>query len=234
MQHINGLYQAQSGTLRVGPYTIDDDVDIQALRRYAGIVFQNPNYQLFEQYVGDEIAYGLRLQGLTGAELREKVREAMNLVGLDFDTFKDRLTFTLSGGERRKVALASTIALDPKVLLLDEPTAGLDPASRLEIRQQILDLNQSGKTIVLSSHQMEDMANLTSQILMLNKGQVVTQEKTDSLLSNQELLNRYKMQPPIAAKIAGILIASGWAIPKNITTSTQLITAFQNAEVKHG
>ncbi len=235
LQHLNGLYQAQSGSLRVGPYQVDEALDIRKLRQYVGIVFQNPDYQLFEQYVGDEVAYGLRLQGMQGQELRERVQAAMNTIGLDFETFKDRLTFTLSGGERRKVALASTLAMDPNVLLLDEPTAGLDPSSRYEVRQQILDFNQSGKTIVLSSHQMEDIANLTTEVLLLNKGEKITQSPTRQLLSNQDLLNTYQMQRPIAAIIADILRENGWALPPHIITTNQLIQAFEQGEaIAHG
>jgi energy-coupling factor transport system ATP-binding protein len=190
---------------------------------------------LFEQYVGDEIAYGLKLRGLFGSDLRQRVQIAMNNVGLDFETFKDRLTFTLSGGERRKVALASTIALDPQILLLDEPTAGLDPSSRIEVRGQIQKLYQSGKTIVLSSHQMEDMAKLSQNILLLNKGKKITQQSTSSLLSDQHLLNQYQMKRPIAAKIAQILRSLGWNLPEGIITTDQLIEQFAlSSGVNHG
>jgi energy-coupling factor transport system ATP-binding protein len=230
LQHLNGLYQAQSGSLRVGPYQVNEDLDVRRLRQYVGIVFQNPDYQLFEQYVGDEVAYGLRLQGVQGTALRERVQTAMNTIGLDFETFKDRLTFTLSGGERRKVALASTLAMHPKVLLLDEPTAGLDPSSRYEVRQQIVEFNQSGKTIVISSHQMEDIANLTTEVLLLYKGERVVQSPTSLLLSNQDLLNQYQMQRPIAAIIADLLRKNGWELPQFIVTTDQLIAAFQQGE----
>jgi energy-coupling factor transporter ATPase len=108
LQNLNGLYIPQTGQLKVGPFDVNHETDLLELRRYTGIVFQNPNYQLFEQYVGDEIAYGLKVLGVTGSELRERVKFAMSQVGLDFETFKDRMTFALSGGEKRKVALAST------------------------------------------------------------------------------------------------------------------------------
>ncbi|OJX39570.1 MAG: hypothetical protein BGO78_13775 [Chloroflexi bacterium 44-23] len=228
LQHFNGLYLPQSGSIRVGPFNIDHDVDLLALRRYAGIVFQNPDYQLFEQYVGDEIAYGLRLLGIQGAALRERVKQAMAAVGLDFDIFKDRMTFSLSGGERRKVALASTIALDPKLLLLDEPTAGLDPLARNEILSQMNSLHKGGKTMVVSSHQLEDLALLTDHISMLSAGKVVASQPTDQLLSNQPLLQKHGLTTPIAAKMAAILRSKGWLVPENIIVSSQLITAFQS------
>jgi energy-coupling factor transporter ATPase len=228
LQHFNGLYLPQSGSIRVGPFNINQDTDLLALRRYAGIVFQNPNYQLFEQYVGDEIAYGLRLLGIQRASLHERVKQAMTIVGLDFDTFKDRMTFTLSGGERRKVALASTIVLDPKLLLLDEPTAGLDPLARNEILTQMNSLHKSGKTMVVSSHQLEDLALLTDHVSMLSDGKVVASQPTEQLFSNQQLLQEYGMTSPIAAKMAAVLRSKGWLVPENIIVSSQLITAFQS------
>ncbi len=230
LQHFNGLYIPQSGSLRVGHFQVDPNTDFLALRRFAGIVFQNPDYQLFEQYVGDEIAYGLRLMGIQGPALREKVKQAMAIVGLDFDTFKDRMTFALSGGERRKVALASTIVLDPKLLLLDEPTAGLDPLARSEILAQMKSLHTSGKTMVISSHQLEDLALLTDHVTMLSEGKVVASQPSELILSNQQLLNEYAMTAPIAAKMAAVLRSKGWLLPENIIVSNQLIAAFQSLE----
>ena len=227
LQHLNGLYIAQKGSLRVGPFNINDKTDIIALRRYAGIVFQNPNYQLFEQYVGDEIAYGLRLTGIDGAELRQRVQETMDLVGLDFDNFKDRLTFALSGGERRKVALASTLVLNPTVLLLDEPTAGLDPLTRQDILMKMKTMHRDGKTLIVSSHQLEDLALLTDHVTLLSHGRVVSSQKSDLLLSNHNLLRDNQMIAPVAAQMSAILRKNGWLLPDNIITSQQLINCFQ-------
>lgn len=227
LQHFNGLYRAQKGSLRIGPYILDDNTDIQSLRRYAGIVFQNPDYQLFEQYVGDEIAYGLRLTGINGSELRNRVQETMNLVGLDFDIFKDRMTLALSGGERRKVALASTLVLNPTVLLLDEPTAGLDPISRQDILRKMKYMHQNGKTLIVSSHQLEDLALLTDHVTLLSKGHVVCSQESDLLLSNHNLLKENQMIAPVAAKMSAILRKKGWIIPDNIITSQQLIHCFK-------
>ena len=134
MQHLNCLFKPFTGRVRVGRFDFAlPDVSVYQVCQIVGLVFQNPEAQFFEQYAGDEIAYGPRLQGLEKPALRQRVQWAMNMVGLDFETYKDRLTFTLSGGEKRKVALAAILALQPEVLLLDEPTAGLDPQSRMEL-----------------------------------------------------------------------------------------------------
>jgi len=193
-------------------------------------VFQNPNYQLFEQYVGDEIAYGLRLLGVTGPELRQRVMDAMNMVGMDFESFKDRMTFALSGGEKRKVALASTLALNPTLLLLDEPTAGLDPVARNEILSHMKTLNKNGKTLVVSSHQMEDLALLTDHVTLLSDGQVIASQASDQLLSNHKLLQENKMTAPIASQMVNILRNKGWMVPENIIISQQLMAAFEQLD----
>ncbi|PKO13276.1 MAG: energy-coupling factor transporter ATPase [Chloroflexi bacterium HGW-Chloroflexi-10] len=227
MQHLNGLYLPQNGQLKVGPFQVNENTDLLQLRRFAGIVFQNPNYQLFEQYVGDEIAYGLRLLGFAGPELRERVRHAMQWVGLDFEVFKDRMTFALSGGERRKVALASTLALDPTLLLLDEPTAGLDPVARRDILARIKSIHQQGKTIIVSSHQLEDLALLTSQITLLSEGRVVSNQASGALLSDHLLLEANQMSAPVAAHMAASLRKKGWLLPPEIIISQQLIGNFK-------
>jgi len=227
LQHLNGLYIPQTGTLKVGPFEVNQETDLLQLRRYTGMVFQNPNYQLFEQYVGDEIAYGLKLLGINGSELRERVQLAMSQVGLDFDEFKDRMTFALSGGEKRKVALASTLVLDPSLLLLDEPTAGLDPIARREILGQMVRVHHEGKTLVVSSHQMDDLALLADHVTLLSKGSVVSNQETDSILSNHELLHQYQMIAPIGAQMAAVLRKKGWKLPENIIIGQQLLAAFQ-------
>ena len=228
LQHLNGLYIPQTGSLTVGPFEVNQDTDLLQLRRYTGMVFQNPNYQLFEQYIGDEIAYGLKVLGISGAELRERVKVAMTQVGLDFDTYKDRLTFALSGGEKRKVALASTLVLDPSLMLLDEPTAGLDPIARREILGQMVRVHNEGKTLVVSSHQLEDLALLTDHVTLLTNGNVVDTIETDKVLSNHNLLHQYQMIAPVAAQMASILREKGWMVPENIIIGQQLVAAFKS------
>lgn len=228
LQHLNGLYIPQTGKLQVGPFTVNHDTDFLKLRRFTGIVFQNPNYQLFEQYVGDEIAYGLKVLGLSGGDLRERVKVAMTQVGLDFETFKDRLTLALSGGEKRKVALASTLVLNPSLLLLDEPTAGLDPIARREILTQMVRIHHEGRTLVVSSHQLEDLALLTDHVTLLSNGRVVSTQDTEKILSDHSLLHQYQMVAPVAAQMAVCLREKGWMVPENIIIGQQLVASFQS------
>ncbi len=234
LQHFNGLYIPQTGKLTVGPFEVNHELELLQLRRYTGMVFQNPNYQLFEQYVGDEIAYGLKVLGITGSDLRERVILAMSQVGLDFETFKDRMTFALSGGEKRKVALASALVLNPSLLLLDEPTAGLDPIARREILGQMVRVHNEGKTLVVSSHQLEDLALLTDHVTLLSRGSVVCNQETDKLLSDHELLHKYQMIAPVAAQMADVLRKKGWMVPTNIIIGQQLVAAFKTLGEPNG
>ena len=143
IQHFNALLRPHTGSVTVlGHRLSDSEVDVRAIRRQVGLVFQFPEAQLFERYVGDDIAYGPRNLKLSREEVRARVRRAMESVGLGFEEFKDRLTFALSGGQRRRVALAGVLALEPKVLVLDEPTAGLDPQGRHQLLDHILGLHR--------------------------------------------------------------------------------------------
>lgn len=226
MQHLNGLLRPQEGTVRVGDYDINDpQVDVRAVRRMVALVFQVPETQIFEQYVGDEIAYGPRLQGLLGGSLRERVRWAMALVGLDFEAFKDRYTFALSGGERRKVALASMLALRPEVLLLDEPTAGLDPASRRELLVHLQSLRDEGMTLVLSSHQMEDVAALTERLTVLSGGTTVLNGAVTEVFAQGERLRALGLDVPVVAQVVEGLRARGWSLPAGLVSQAELIRA---------
>lgn len=232
LQHLNGLLLPQRGKVMVGPFDLNDPAtDLKAVRQFSGLVFQNPDYQLFEQYVGDEIAYAPRLKG-ERESLRETVRLAMEMVGLDFETFKDRLTFTLSGGERRKVALASLIAMRPKILLLDEPTAGLDPRSRNETLRSLERLRQQGLTLVLSSHHMEDIAELSSSLTVLHKGKTLLDGPAEEVYSNVSLLEAHGLEAPLVTRAAARLRELGWDIPACILRIGDLVAHLRrNLEV---
>jgi len=226
MQHLNGLLRPQEGTVRVGEYALDDpQTDVRAVRRMVGLVFQLPEAQIFEQYVGDEIAYGPRLQGLLGDSLRQRVRWAMELVGLGFNAFKDRFTFALSGGEKRKVALASILALRPAVLLLDEPTAGLDPASHRELLAHLHKLKETGITLVLSSHQMEDVAALTGHVTALDAGRSVLDGRVGDVFAQGERLRALGLSTPVVTQVVAGLRARGWTLPPGLVSSTALTEA---------
>lgn len=223
LQHLNGLLLPQSGMVRVGPYDLNaGDTDLKAVRRYAGLVFQNPEYQLFEQYVGDEIAYGPRLMGEKN-NLREIVKNAMTIVGLDFESYKDRLTFTLSGGERRKVALASILAMQPSILLLDEPTAGLDPRSRQEVIDHLKTLHSDGKTMVISSHHMEDIAELSENLTVLARGKDQMTGSTASVFHEVERIGELGLEAPLVPQAAAVMRTKGWPLQEDLLRTAELV-----------
>jgi energy-coupling factor transporter ATPase len=224
LQHLNGLLLPQKGKVSVGAFDLNDPaVDVRSLRRMAGMVFQTPDSQFFEQYVGDEIAFGPRLMGLTRPELRQRVKWAMEVVGLDFEAYKDRITFTLSGGEKRKVALASTLALKPQILLLDEPTGGLDPHWRKEALKLIGEFREQGITIVISSHHMEDLAKLVNKMTVLSHGKSEFSGEMRSVLSQPEKLKEMGLLPPLAVEISEELKHQGWALPDGIVGEDELV-----------
>lgn len=201
LQHLNGLLRPQAGSVRVGNFDLTDEkLPLRDVIRYAGLVMQNPENQFFEFYVGDEIAFGPKNTGYEG-KLSDRVARAMELVGLDFSAFKDRPLHTLSGGQKRKVALASILALDPAVLILDEPTAGLDPRSRREILTSLLKLQQSGKTVIISSHNLSDILTLTTQMIILERGRVVEHGETGEILANPDVLLDNGIDPPFITKL---------------------------------
>ncbi len=229
MQHLNGLLRPQEGSVRVAEFDLTDPaVDRRQVVRRVGLVFQNPEMQFFEHFVGDEIAYGPRLLDMEET-LRERVRWAMDQVGLDFETYKDRPLFSLSGGERRKVALASTLALKPSILLLDEPTAGLDPASRRDLLDKLLDMRDLGITLVLSSHQMGDLARLTHELTVFYRGRSVLNGETGEVFEQRDTLREFGIEPPIAAQVAEALQAKGWPLPEGIMTAEALQEAVAQA-----
>jgi energy-coupling factor transport system ATP-binding protein len=204
-------------------------VDLTAVRRLVGLAFQNPEAQLFEQYVGDEIAFGPRQANLSREQVRESVRWAMEQVGLDFDSYKDRFTFGLSGGERKKVALASTLARRPEVLLLDEPMAGLDPRSRGELLAALRRLIATGMTLVLSTHQMEDLAALAQRVTVMSKGRDALNGPVEQVFANAGALRAVGLEPPVVTRIADALWERGWPLPAGLVEPGTLARAVQAA-----
>jgi energy-coupling factor transport system ATP-binding protein len=217
LQHLNGLYLPQKGSMRVGPFDLNSsDVDVKALRQYAGLVFQNPELYFFEQYVGDEIAFGPRSHKVP--DLRENVRWAMNLVGLDFETFKDRITSTLSGGEQRKVALASTLASHPSLIILDEPTAGLDPGSRQLLLTNPKQLQAEGTQVIFSSHNMADIAEMVQNLTILSRGSSLVTLPVYEAFTDREMLLNAGLEQPSSVRFAQALRFRGWPISQEAVT----------------
>lgn len=174
IQHLNGLLKAESGVIEVcGIDITKKKVKLKEVRQKVGLVFQYPEHQLFEETIYKDIAFGPHNLGLSEDEIAERVKEAMGLVGLDFLEMKDRSPFDLSGGQKRRVAIAGVLAMKPEILILDEPTAGLDPKGREDILGQIQELYiKNNITIILVSHSMEDIAKLVKKIIVMHKGQI--------------------------------------------------------------
>jgi energy-coupling factor transport system ATP-binding protein len=224
LQHINGLIRPQSGSVRVEGMDLSDEaLDIQALRRKTALAFQQPEDQIFEQYVGDEIAYGPRHLGYAG-RLEEIVKNAMQAVGLDFTAYKDRLTSMLSGGEKRKVALASVLAIQSEILLLDEPLSGLDPRSTTETISTLIRLQREGKTLLISTHQYEEIQPLLENVSVIQNGKDKLHGDSEFVFSQTQALEEAGLRAPLGAQIALRLRELDWPITKQSASLSTLET----------
>ena len=176
LQQLNGLLKPRGGTIIVGGTDITrPGISMRDVRRRAGLVFQYPEYQLFEETVALDVAFGPKNLGLREDEVDERVHDALELVGLDYDEVAGRSPFELSGGQKRRVAIAGVIAMKPQVLILDEPTAGLDPGSHDEIMAMIRKVHESQQNIILFvSHNMEDVAALSDKVMVMDRGKLIT------------------------------------------------------------
>jgi energy-coupling factor transport system ATP-binding protein len=203
IQHFNGLIRPQKGRVLVlGQDLSDHSLDIKWLRRHVGLIFQTPEQQLFEQYVGDDVAFGPRNFGLGRPEVRQRVKKAMETVGLGFEEFKDRMTFSLSGGEMRKVAIAGVLALEPRILIFDEPTCGLDPATASEFLAKIRELrDREERTVILVSHDMESVAQLADRIYVIVQGRTVLEGTPRQIFSQSALLRSYGLDAPQVTQV---------------------------------
>ena len=180
IQHLNGLLSPTKGKIYIDDIDITEkNVKLVDIRKKVGLVFQYSEYQLFEETIEKDIEFGPKNLGLSDEEIHQRVVKAMEMVGLDYDEYKDKSPFDLSGGQKRRVAIAGVIAMNPKTLILDEPTAGLDPKGRDDILTQIKKLHDDyGMTIILVSHSMEDVANIADKVIVMNNGCVELQGPT--------------------------------------------------------
>ncbi|MBE2237645.1 MAG: energy-coupling factor transporter ATPase [Caldilineaceae bacterium] len=227
IQHFNALLRPHAGkAIVVGMDLNAPDLDLRMIRRRVGLVFQLPEAQLFEQFVGDDVAYGPRKLGLNREEVRARVRRAMETVGLPFEEFKDRLTFTLSGGEMRRAALAGVLALEPEVLVLDEPTAGLDPEARRQLMHHILTLHNEGMTLVIVSHNMEELAEICDRLYVISEGRTYLTGTPGEVFNRAAELRQMGLDAPDVTLIAERLKEAGWLAPTmQVYTLPQAIEA---------
>lgn len=190
MQQLNGLLRPDSGKITVGEVCITDpSTKMTEVRRKVGLVFQYPEYQLFEETVVKDVAFGPKQVGMTGEELDRVVEESIRLTGLDYEEVKERSPFELSGGQKRRVAIAGVLAMKPEILILDEPTAGLDPSAHRDVLELIRRIHrQERMTILLVSHNMGDIAELADRVLVMNRGKLVMNGTPAEVFSRGEPL----------------------------------------------
>ncbi len=219
IQHINGLLKPTSGEILINGKNIwDKDSDIRAVRFMAGLVFQYSEYQLFEETVYKDIAYGPKNMGLSEEETDKRVREAAQDMGLD-EELLNRSPFDLSGGQKRRAALAGVIAMKPEILILDEPAAGLDPKGRDTVLDEIYEYHKnSGTTILLVSHSMEDIVKYADKVLVMNRGRLFCFEETDEVFSRARELEQVGLGIPQITRLSHILAENGMNLGEDIYT----------------
>ena len=225
IQHLNGLLKPSSGQIIVNGFNITDkDLNLTEIRKRVGIVFQYPEYQLFEETVEKDIAFGPGNLGLDEEEISKRVRKSMEAVDLDYETYKDKSPFDLSGGQKRRVAIAGVIAMNPEVLILDEPTAGLDPGGRDEIFNLIKKLHRDNNiTIILSSHSMDDMAKLAQTIIVMNHGKIEFMgTPREVFTSHADRLREIGLDVPQVLELATKLRNKGFDIRPDVLTVEEI------------
>ena len=224
VQHLNGLVKPTSGRVVVDGLDLSEKgVSLLEVRKKVGLVFQYPEYQLFEETVAKDIAFGPKNMGLPDEEIDRRVRGAMQRVGLDYETTAERSPFELSGGQMRRVAIAGVLAMQPKVLILDEPTAGLDPAGRRSILAMIRELHAAGGlTVVMVSHSMDDISTLATRLVVMSHGKLVMSGAPREVFTQQDTLRSIGLGVPQAAELTHALIAEGFSLPDDLYTLSQV------------
>ena len=214
-QHLNGLLQPTSGRVLLDGQDINEkSSDKRALRFDVGLVFQYPEHQLFEETVKKDIGFGPRNMGLGEAEVDARVREAMDKIGLPYDEIAEKSPFELSGGQMRRVALAGVLAMRPRILVLDEPTAGLDPRARDFLVNDVRRLHAEGTSVVMISHSMDDVARLATRVAVLEKGRLVMEGSPGEIFARVDRLSAMGLDVPQASRLRYLLAESGIELPE--------------------
>ena len=220
IQHLNGLLKPKSGIIRIDGIDIaDKNVTMRDIRRKIGLVFQYPEYQLFEETVHKDVAFGPLNLGMSQDEADLRVKEAIELVGLDYDMVANRSPFELSGGQKRRVAIAGVIAMKPEVLILDEPTAGLDPKAHADILHMVKTIHvKEGNTIILVSHNMGDIAQLADKVLVMDRGTLALSGPPMEIFTKADLLESLGLGLPPGAALMRELQKHGIPVSSSVMT----------------
>lgn len=227
IQHLNGLIQPTSGRVVVDGFDMSDKKQRAKGRALVGMVFQYPDYQLFDSTVLDDVSFGPKNMGLDADEAKARAEEAMRTVGLEPELFAEKSPFELSGGEKRRAALAGIIAMRPKYLVLDEPMAGLDPSGRRDVLETINKLRRElGCTVIMVSHSMEDVARSAERIAVMNESKLFMTGTPDEVFSRTRELIEMGLDAPQTARLAQALRDRGIAVPENIYTNERFVEWF--------
>ena len=223
LQHLNGLLKPNSGTIVIDGVDITDShTKMLEIRKKVGLVFQYPEYQLFEETVAKDVAFGPTNLGLDQEEIDARVRESIELVGLDYEHIKDQSPFELSGGQKRRVAIAGVLAMKPEVLVLDEPTAGLNPKAHFDILDMVSDIHKRENNItIFVSHNMNDIARMSDQVLVIHKGRLAMDGTPAEVFAREEELKAMGLALPDATEIVSQLRKRGMELPADCLTVDQ-------------
>jgi len=227
VQHLNGLLKPTEGRVLVdGTDITQKGVSLLEVRKKVGLVFQYPEYQLFEETVAKDVAFGPKNMGLTKEEIDRRVRWALAQVGLEYDEVAASSPFELSGGQMRRVAIAGVLAMRPKTLILDEPTAGLDPRGRRFILEIIRRLHaETGMTVIMVSHSMDDIASLATRLIVMSKGELAMTGTPREVFCQRDLMRAIGLGVPQGAELCYRLRKAGYAIPEGLYTLQEVCDA---------
>lgn len=233
VQHLNGLLTPTSGQVLIdGEDMNQKGVDRRRIRQKVGLVFQYPEYQLFEETVFKDVAFGPSNMGLSGDELNTRVLDTCRLVGIR-DEYLEKSPFDLSGGEKRRVAIAGVMAMRPEIIVFDEPTAGLDPKGREDVMKIIFDYRAAtSATVIVISHSMEDMAVLADKLLVMNKGSLFMFDTTENVFKNGDKLREIGLNVPIVTRVFYELKAAGLCVPDDVFTVERAVRVLTDMKAR--
>ncbi len=225
LQHLDGLLKPDEGQILIGEVDITaPKTSLLAVRRQIGLVFQYPEYQLFDETVAADVAFGPKNLGLPKEEIEGRVRESLGMVGLDYEAIRDKSPFDFSGGQKRRIAMAGVLAMRPRVLILDEPTAGLDPKAHRDVLDMIRHYHkaQSDSIIILVSHNMNDIAEYADKVLVMDSGRAVMYGTPKDVFAKSDLLRGIGLDIPDLADLAEKLKARGFDVPADAFTTAEM------------